>query len=68
MPPWMDRPVPRQDSFTNAELASRARTLKGALQTRNGILRANAARLAANPEYQSEIRAVRGELDELRAW
>jgi hypothetical protein len=31
-------------------------------------LRADAARLAANPEYQAEIRAVREELDELRAW
>jgi ribosomal protein L19E len=29
---------------------------------------ADAARLAANPEYQAEIRAVREELDELRAW
>ena len=31
-------------------------------------LRADAARLAANPDYQAEIRAVREELDELRAW
>jgi len=31
-------------------------------------LRADAARLAANREYQAEIRAVRQELDELRAW
>jgi hypothetical protein len=31
-------------------------------------LRADAARLAANPEYQAEIRAIREELDELRAW
>ena len=31
-------------------------------------LRADAERLAANPEYQAEIRAVREELDELRAW
>ena len=31
-------------------------------------LRADAARLAANPDYQAEIRAVRDELDELRAW
>ncbi len=29
-------------------------------------LRADAARLAANPEYQAEIRVVREELDELR--
>jgi hypothetical protein len=31
-------------------------------------LRADAARLAANPEYQAEIRSVREELDEHRAW
>jgi hypothetical protein len=31
-------------------------------------LGADAARLAANPEYQDEIRAVREEPDELRAW
>jgi hypothetical protein len=31
-------------------------------------LRADAVRLAANPEYQAEIRAVREELDELGAW
>jgi hypothetical protein len=31
-------------------------------------LRANAARLAADPEYQAEIRSVREEMDELRAW
>jgi hypothetical protein len=31
-------------------------------------LRADAARLAANAEYQAEIRAIREELDELRAW
>ena len=31
-------------------------------------LRADAARLAASPEYQAEIRAVREDLDELRAW
>ena len=35
---------------------------------RQDDLRADAARLAANPEYQAEIRAVREELDELRAW
>lgn len=35
---------------------------------RQADLRADAARLAANPEYQAEIRAVREELDELRAW
>src|ERR1700691_5284599 len=31
-------------------------------------LRADAARLVANPDYQAEVRAVREELDELRAW
>ena len=29
---------------------------------------ADAARSAAKPEYRAEIRAVREELDELRAW
>jgi hypothetical protein len=38
------------------------------LNLRQEDLRADAARLAANPEYQAEIRAVREELDELRAW
>jgi hypothetical protein len=31
-------------------------------------LRADAARSAANPEYQAEARAIREEPDELRAW
>jgi ribosomal protein L19E len=31
-------------------------------------MRADAARLMANPEYIEEIRAVREEMDELRAW
>ena len=31
-------------------------------------LRADAARLMADPEYQAEVRAVRAELDELSAW
>jgi hypothetical protein len=31
-------------------------------------LRADAERLMSNPDYRAEIRAVREELDELRAW
>jgi hypothetical protein len=31
-------------------------------------LRADADRLISNPDYQAEVRAVREELDELRAW
>lgn len=31
-------------------------------------MRADAARLMANPEYLEEIRAVREDMDELRAW
>jgi hypothetical protein len=31
-------------------------------------MRADAERLMANPEYIEEIRAVREEMDELRAW
>ena len=37
-------------------------------QKRQADLRADAARLAANPDYQAEICAVGGELDALRAW
>ena len=36
-------------------------------QKHQADLRADAARLAANPDYQAEIQAVRDELDELRA-
>jgi hypothetical protein len=42
--------------------------LRLAHSKRQEDLRADAARLAVNPEYQAEIRAVREELDELRAW
>jgi len=39
-----------------------------ARQKHQADLRADAARLAANPDYQAEIRALRDEVDELRAW
>lgn len=31
-------------------------------------LRADAERLRNNPDYQAEVRAIRQEMDELRAW
>jgi hypothetical protein len=37
-------------------------------EKRQADMRADAARLMANPEYQAEVRAVREELDEIRAW
>jgi hypothetical protein len=37
-------------------------------EKRQADMRADAARLMSNPEYQAEVRAVREELDELRAW
>lgn len=37
-------------------------------EKRQADLRADAARLTANPDYQAEIGAVREELDQLRAW
>lgn len=39
-----------------------------AREKRQSDLRADAARLMANPEYQAEVRAVRAELEELSAW
>lgn len=38
-----------------------------AREKRQADLRADATRLAANPEYQAEVRAIREELDDLRA-
>jgi len=39
-----------------------------AREKRQADLRADAERLMATPEYLAEVRAVREELDELRAW
>jgi DICT domain-containing protein len=39
-----------------------------AREKRQADLRADAERLMAAPEYLAEVRAVREELDELRAW
>ncbi len=45
------------------------RALKIAARSkRQQDLHADAARLATSFEYQAEIRAVRGEMDDLRAW
>ena len=60
-------------AILTADGTSPTRAIRQALEIaahrkRQADLRAAAARLAANPEYQEEIRAVREELDELRAW
>src|ERR1700676_4524519 len=60
-------------AILTADGTSPTRAIRHALEIaahskRQEDLRAGAARLAANPEYQAEIRAVREELDELRAW
>lgn len=60
-------------AILTADGTSPTRAIRHALEIaahnkRQEDLRADAARLAANPEYQAEIRAVREELDELRAW
>jgi len=60
-------------AILTADGTSPTRAIRHALEIaahnkRQEDLRTDAARLAANPEYQAEIRAVREELDELRAW
>jgi hypothetical protein len=60
-------------AILTADGTSPTRAIRHALEIaahnkRQEDLRADAARLAADPEYQEEIRAVREELDELRAW
>lgn len=63
----------RNLAILTADGTSSTRAIRSALalaahQKHQADLRADAARLAANPDYQAEIRAVRDELDELRAW
>jgi hypothetical protein len=60
-------------AILTADGTSPTRAIRSALalaahQKHQADLRADAARLVANSEYQAEIRAVRDELDELRAW
>jgi hypothetical protein len=60
-------------AILTADGTSPTRAIRSALelaahQKRQADLRADAAKLAANSDYQAEIRAVRDELDELRAW
>ncbi len=60
-------------AILTADGTSPTRAIRSALelaahQKHQADLRADAARLAANPDYQAEIRAVRDDLDELRAW
>jgi hypothetical protein len=60
-------------AILTADGTSPTRAIRSALglaahQRHQADLRADAARLAANPDYQAEIRAVRDDLDELRAW
>ena len=49
-------------------LASLTAMQAAAHAKRQADLRADAARLMADPEYTAEVRAVRAELDELSAW
>jgi len=60
-------------AILTADGTSPTRAIRGALELaarhkHQADLRADAERLAADPEYRAEIRAVRDELDELRAW
>jgi hypothetical protein len=60
-------------AILTADGTSPSRAIRHALelaarQKHQADLRADAARLAANPDYQAEIRAVRDELDALRGW
>ena len=60
-------------AILTADGTSPTRAIRSALalaahQKHQADLRADASRLVANSEYQAEIRAVRDELDELRAW
>ena len=52
---------------TSPTRAIRSALALAAHQKHQADLRADAARLAATSDYQAEIRAVRDELDELRA-
>jgi hypothetical protein len=70
------RPTPEDAknlAILTADGTSPTHALRHALEVaarekRQANLRADAARLMANPDYQAEVRAVREELDELRAW
>lgn len=53
---------------TSPTHAIRAALEVAARRKRQAELRADAERLAASPEYRQEIRAIREEMDELRAW
>ena len=60
-------------AILTADGTSPTRAIRSALELaarkkHQADLRADAARLAANSDYQAEIRAVREELDEIRAW
>jgi hypothetical protein len=61
-------PWPAVSASTSSTSARRDALEIAAHNKRQEDLRADAALLAANPEYQAEIRAIREELDELRAW
>ena len=70
------RPTPedlKNLAILTADGSSPTHALRHALELaahekRQADLRADAERLRADPEYQAEIRAVREELGELRAW
>ena len=70
------RPTPEDAknlAILTADGTSPTHALRQALELaahakRQADLRADAARLMADPEYTAEVRAVRAELDELSAW
>jgi hypothetical protein len=70
------RPTPEDAknlAILTADGTSPTHALRHALEVaahekRQADMRADAARLMANPEYQAEVRAVLKDLDEIRAW
>ncbi|MDH6110318.1 hypothetical protein P3T36_004750 [Kitasatospora sp. MAP12-15] len=58
----------RPTSEDAANLAIRYALALAAREQRQADLRADAARLMSTPEYLTEVRTVRVEVDELSAW
>ena len=53
---------------TAVMLRSRSGRIEVERSDRAEQLRAEAARLAANPEYLAEVRAIQKEMEDIRAW